>query len=61
MKPFSTAAVLVFSLVALLQLLRIAMGWEVIIAGLVIPIWVSVIACAVAAVLAVMLRREMRA
>lgn len=58
MKPFSTVAVAVFSLVALLQLLRVALGWEVTINGFVIPLWASAIACLVAATLAFMLWRE---
>jgi len=37
MKPFTTLAVVVFTLVAALHLLRIALGWEVIIQGTVIP------------------------
>ena len=58
MKPVTTVAVLVFSLVALLQLLRVVMGWEVTITGVMIPIWASVIAFVVAAALATMLWRE---
>ena len=60
MKPFTTIAVVVFSLVALLQLLRVALGWDVTVNGIVIPIWFSVIACIVAIVLAVMVARESR-
>ena len=60
MKPFTTVAVVVFSLVALLQLLRVALGWEVTVNGIVIPLWASVIACVVAATLAFMLSREAR-
>ncbi len=60
MKPFTTIAVIVFSLVALLQLLRVAMGWDVTVAGILIPVWASIIACVVAAALAFMVRREMR-
>jgi hypothetical protein len=58
MKPFTTIAVFVFSLVALLQLLRVVLGWEVIVNGFSIPIWASVVAAAVAAALAAMLWRE---
>ena len=58
MKPFTTVAVVVFSLVALLQLLRVALGWEVTVNGILIPLWASVIACVVAATLAFMLWRE---
>jgi hypothetical protein len=61
MKPFTNAAVVVFSLVALLQLLRVALGWDVTINGIVIPPWASVVAGVVAATLAFKLRREMRA
>ena len=61
MKPFTAVAIVVFSLVALLQLLRVALGWEVTVNGTSIPIWASVIACAVAAALAFMLWRETRA
>ena len=60
MKPFTTVAVLVFSLVALLQLLRVVLGWEVTVNGFVIPLWASIVACVVAATLAIMLRRESR-
>ena len=60
MKPFTTFAVVVFSLVALLQLLRVTLGWDVNVAGVSVPVWASVIACVVAATLAIMLRREMR-
>ena len=58
MKPITTVAVVVFSLVALLQLLRVVMGWEVTINGIVIPIWVSVVAFVVAGALATLLWRE---
>ena len=61
MKPFTSIAVGVFALVALLQLLRVVLGWEVTINGFVIPLWASVVACVVAATLAIMLRRESRA
>jgi hypothetical protein len=60
MKPFTTVAVVVFSLVALLQLLRVALGWEVSVNGIIIPFWASLIACVVAATLAFMLWRETR-
>ena len=60
MKPYTTVAVIVFALVALLQLLRVALGWEVTVNGILVPVWASVIACVVAATLAFMLQREMR-
>jgi len=60
MKPFTSLAVLVFSLISLLQLLRVVMGWEVTVAGHAVPLWASVVACVVAGALAFMLRRESR-
>jgi hypothetical protein len=61
MKPFTTAASVVFTLVALAQLLRVALGWEVRVGGFLIPLWASAIACLIAATLAVMVWRENRA
>ena len=58
MKPFTTIAVVVFALIALLQLLRAISGWEVTVNGIAIPIWASVIAFLVGAGLAIMLWRE---
>ena len=58
MKPFTTIAVILFSLIALLQLLRVILGWEVTVNGMIIPVWASGIAFVVAAALAGMLWRE---
>ena len=60
MKPFSITAIIVFLLVALLQLIRVILGWEVTVNGIFIPTWASAIACVVAAMLAIMLWRETR-
>lgn len=60
MKLFTKIAIAVFSLVALLHLLRLVFGWEVIIGGVIIPFWVSVIGFLAAGVLAVLLWREMK-
>jgi hypothetical protein len=60
MKPFTSVAVAAFSLIALVQLLRLVLAWDVVIAGVSIPASVSVVAFLVAATLAVMVRREMR-
>jgi hypothetical protein len=53
-KPFTTAAVVILLVIALLQLLRFIMSWEVTLNGVSIPVWVSAIASVVAAGLAVM-------
>ena len=59
-KPFTLVAVVVFSLVALLQLLRLLLGWDVAINGIAIPLWASGVAFVVAAGLAAMVWRERR-
>lgn len=59
-KPFTTIAVGVFGMVALLHMLRLAFGWEVTIQGSVIPMWVSVLGVIIAGGLAIMLWRESR-
>jgi len=60
MKPFTTIAVFVFSLIALIQALRVALGWTVTVNGISIPPWASVIAIVVAGTLAFKIWREMR-
>ena len=59
-KPFTITAVVLLSLIALLQLLRFTVGWEVTVNGIFIPVWVSGVAFLVAAWLAVMVWQEMR-
>ena len=58
MKRFSTIAAVVFALVALAQLLRLALGWSIVVNGISIPLWASAIACLVAGGLAVMVWRD---
>jgi membrane protein implicated in regulation of membrane protease activity len=60
MKPFTAITVVLLALIAVLQLLRFVLGWEVTVNGLVVPIWVSGIAFVIAAGLAVMVWREAR-
>ena len=59
-KPFTITTVALFSLIALLQLLRFTLGWEVTVNGVTIPVWMSGIAFVIAAGLAVMIWRETR-
>ena len=60
MKSFTKIAIAVFSLVAVLHLLRLVFGLEVVISSVIIPLWVSIIGFLAAGVLAVLLWREMR-
>lgn len=60
MKPFTTIAVAIFTIVAVVHLLRIVFGWEVVIQGTVIPMWASYLGLIIAGGLAVMLWRESR-
>jgi hypothetical protein len=60
MKPFTTIAVVVFALIAVMQLLRFILGWEITANGATVPVWLSGIAFVIAAGLAVMLWRETR-
>jgi hypothetical protein len=59
-RPFTIIAIAVFSLIALLQLLRFILGWEVTVNGLSVPVWASGVAFVIAAGLAVMVWRETR-
>ena len=60
MKPFTVISIVVFSLVSILQLTRLVLGWDVSVNGVVIPFWVSGVAFVVSGGLAVMLWRESR-
>jgi TRAP-type C4-dicarboxylate transport system permease small subunit len=67
MKPFTTAAVAVFSLVAGVHLARIVLGWHVVVGesvvavgGTSIPMWASYLGVMIAGGLAVMVWRESR-
>jgi hypothetical protein len=42
-------------------MLRVALNWEITINGVIVPPWASIVACVVAAALAIMLWREARA
>jgi hypothetical protein len=58
MKPFATAALVIFALVAIVHLLRLLLGWSVTFNGTDIPMWVSEVALVIAAGLAFGLWRE---
>jgi hypothetical protein len=60
MKPFTTLAVAVFAIVGLLHLLRVLLGWGIVIGGVSIPDWASVVAFVASGILATMVAREAR-
>ena len=60
MKPFTTLAVALFTLIAVLHLLRLFAGWEVVVTGYVVPVWFSLPGLIIAGGLAVMVWREAR-
>ncbi len=60
MKPFTTIAACIFALMATIHLLRLFFGWEVVVHGMVVPLWASVPAFFITAGMALMLWREAR-
>ena len=59
-KPFTLIAAVIFALMALGHLYRIATHFQIIIGSHSIPLWVSWIAIVVTGLLAIMLYRESR-
>lgn len=60
MKPFTSIATAFLALVAVLQLARVLLGWNVTVNGYAVPNWASLAAFVVAGTLAAMLYREHR-
>jgi hypothetical protein len=60
MKPFTTLAALVLALFAVVHLLRLIRGVEIVVGGHTMPLWASAVAAAVAGGLALMVWRESR-
>jgi len=60
MKPFTTIAVIVFSFMGLIHFLRLFFQWEVILDGMILPVWISAPGFFLASGLAFMLWRETR-
>lgn len=58
MRPFRTIAVFIIGLIAVMQALRFAFGWSLLINGISVPLWPSAVAFVVLGVIAVMLWRE---
>jgi hypothetical protein len=58
MKPFTLTAVVVLALIALVHLLRLITGWDVVVTGFAVPIWWSAPILVIFAGLAFLLWRE---
>lgn len=59
MKPFTTIAAAIFSLICLVHIARLVYGLDIVIGGWSVPLWVSVPGAAVTGGLAFMLWKEM--
>jgi hypothetical protein len=57
-KPFTIVAVALLALIAVVHLLRLFVGWEVVVTGFAIPVWWSAIGLVIAGGLALMVWRE---
>jgi hypothetical protein len=57
-KPFTVAAVVIFTVVPVMHLLRWVLGWDATIGGAEIPMWVSMAALVISGGLAIGLWRE---
>ena len=60
MNPFTKLTSAVFAVIALAHLYRIVRPFEVVVAGSVIPQWVSIVGLIIAGILSLMLWRESR-
>lgn len=60
MKPFTAFAVVLFSFISLIHVLRLVFRWEIVAAGWAIPLWVSVPGCIITGGLAFLIWKEMR-
>jgi hypothetical protein len=60
MKPASLLAAVLLDVVALAHLLRLVFHTEVTVGGTVVPMWISVVGCVVAAILSILVLREAR-
>ena len=59
-KPVTKITAVLFAIGAMIHLCRLLFGWKVMIAGVMLPLWASLVVIPVAAVFAFMLMREAR-
>ena len=58
MKPFTHIAFVLFWIISFVHILRLYFGWEVVVNGRTIPVWISVPGFIITAGLALMLWKE---
>ena len=61
MKPFTTLACLFLATIALLQFMRLLLGWEITVNGYAVPPWASGVAAVITGGLSLLAWRESRA
>jgi membrane protein implicated in regulation of membrane protease activity len=59
-KPVTTLVIVLLAVISLAQLLRLVFQVEIIVAGLYVPVWLSIFGFIIPAVLALLLWRENR-
>ena len=60
MKPFTATACLLLAFIALMQLTRVLLGWDIIVNGHAVPPWASVAAAVLTGGLSLLAWRESR-
>lgn len=58
MKPFTTIAAVIFAIVCVAHVLRLCLGWSVLVNGVALPLWGSGVGAVVSGALAFLLWRE---
>jgi uncharacterized integral membrane protein len=59
-RPFTLLAIVIFALIAIVHVLRLAFGWQVTLNAAVVPMWASVVGALLAGGLALALSWESR-
>ena len=60
MKPFTALACLLLALIALGQLTRLLLGWDIVVNGYAVPLWASGVAALLAGGISLLAWRESR-
>lgn len=60
MKPFTSLACLLLAVIALLQLTRLLLGWDIVVNGYAVPPWASGVAALLSGGLSLLAWREAR-